>query len=102
MRKCFIFLCLTFLVSSPVFADITQMTAINQLTSPQNINFEDCTKIFGVNQEKLFYLTLASITANRFNIDESQSADGYIMFSVNRNKYLATIAKVCNNSAKNE
>lgn len=66
----------------------------NPLTVSQHIMFENCTKIFGVNQEKLFYLTLASISANRFNIDEIQSANGYIIFSANRNKYLATISKV--------
>ena len=66
----------------------------NPLTVAQNIMFENCTKIFSVNQEKLFYLTLASISANRFNIDEIQSANGYIIFSANRNKYLASIAKV--------
>ena len=46
--------------------------AVNPITVAQNIMFENCTKIFGVNQEKLFYLTLASISANRFNIDEIQ------------------------------
>lgn len=66
----------------------------NPLTVSQNIMFENCTKIFGINQEKLFYLTLASISANRFNIDEIQSANGYIIFSANRNKYLATISKI--------
>lgn len=66
----------------------------NPLTVAQNIMFENCTKIFGVNQEKLFYLTLASISANRFNIDEIQTSNGYIIFSANRNKYLASIAKV--------
>ena len=71
----------------------------NPLTVAQNIMFENCTKIFGVNQEKLFYLTLASISANRFNIDEIQSANGYIIFSANRNKYLASIAKVDKSNA---
>ena len=66
----------------------------NPLTVSQNIMFENCTKIFGINQEKLFYLTLASISANRFNVEEIQSSHGYIIFSVNRNKYLATISKI--------
>lgn len=63
-------------------------------TVSQNISFENCYKIFGVNQEKLFYLTLASISANKFGIEEIQSANGYVIFTANRNKYLATIAKV--------
>ena len=75
-------------------AVVAQKPAPNPLTVSQQIMFENCTKIFGINQEKLFYLTLASISANRFNIDEIQSANGYIIFSVNRNKYLASVAKV--------
>ena len=76
-------------------AQVVQASStVNPLTVAQNIMFENCTKIFSVNQEKLFYLTLASISANRFNIDEIQSANGYIIFSANRNKYLASIAKV--------
>lgn len=66
----------------------------NALIVPQNIDFESCTKIYGINQEKLFYLTLASVGANRFNIEEIQTANGYILFSANRNKYIATIAKI--------
>ena len=85
---------LTLMLSIPVFADVGTTNMVNPATIAQNINFENCTKIFGVNQEKLFYLTLASISANRFNIDEIQSANGYIIFSANRNKYLASIAKV--------
>ena len=77
-----------------IYADEQAQPSVNPLTVAQNINFENCTKIFGINQEKLFYLTLASISANRFNIDEIQSANGYIIFSANRNKYLASIAKI--------
>lgn len=73
---------------------VVQKPAPNPLTVSQQIMFENCTKIFGINQEKLFYLTLASISANRFNIEEIQSSHGYIIFSANRNKYLATISKI--------
>lgn len=64
------------------------------ITVSQNIMFQNCTKIFAVNKEKLFYLTLSSLSANRFAIDEVQTANGYIIFTVNRNKYLATVASV--------
>ena len=70
-----------------------------QATVSQNIPFENCTKIFGVNNEKLFYIALASISANRFNVDEIQSANGYIIFSANRGKYIATVAKVDDKNA---
>ena len=69
------------------------------LTTPQSITFENCTKIFAVDKEKLFYLTLASLSANRFLIDEVQTTNGYVVFSVNHNQYLATIAGVDNSNA---
>lgn len=71
----------------------------NPETTPQNINFENCTKIYSVNQEKLFYLTLSATTANRFKIDEIQTANGYIIFTANRNKYLATVGRVDNTNS---
>lgn len=63
-------------------------------TVAQNVLFQDCTKLFAVNKEKLFYLTLASLSANRFIIDEVQTSNGYVIFTVNKNSYLATIAGV--------
>lgn len=64
------------------------------ITQPQKIEFENCTKMFTVNKEKLFYLTLGAITANKFSIDEIQTQNGYIIFSAVNNKYLATIAGI--------
>ena len=91
----FVFPAISFAEETGQAAQVVQaVSTVNPLTVSQNIMFENCTKIFSVNQEKLFYLTLASISANRFNIDEIQSANGYIIFSANRNKYLASIAKV--------
>ena len=77
-------------------AEVTQQNVQQPLTVPQNIIFEDCTKLFATNKEKLFYLTLASLSANRFLIDEVQTTNGYVIFTVNKNQYLATIAGVDN------
>ena len=73
---------------------VAQPTAAPPITPPQNIAFEACTKMFAVNKEKLFYLTLGAINANRFNIEEIQTQRGYIIFSAVNNKYLATIAGI--------
>ena len=94
MKKYFIILSLFFMPYAAAEEVVIQKPVQNPLTVSQNILFENCTKIFGINQEKLFYLTLASISANRFNIEEIQSSHGYIIFSANRNKYLATISKI--------
>ena len=76
-----------------------QPAAAPPITQPQNIAFEHCTKMFEVNKEKLFYLTLAAVNANRFAIEEIQTSNGYITFIAANNKYLATIAGIdANNS----
>ena len=78
---------------------VVQNQQVLSITQPQNIKFEDCTKMFPVNKEKLFYLTLGAITANEFAVDEIQSNNGYIIFSAANNKYLATVASIdANNS----
>jgi len=79
-------------------ADMVQ-TITPPITQAQNISFENCTKMFGVDKEKLFYLTLGAVSANRFAIEEIQTKNGYVIFSVAKNKYLATIAGIdANNS----
>lgn len=97
MKYCFIIFLLLFSVNS-CFADDLQpnSSAIEQppITQPQNIAFENCTKMFAVNKEKLFYLTLGAITANKFNIEEIQTQDGYIIFSIANNNYLATVSGI--------
>ena len=78
---------------------VSQPAGMQSLTQAQNISFEYCTKMFPVNKEKLFYLTLAAVGANKFSIDEIQTHNGYVIFSAANNKYLATVAGIdANNS----
>lgn len=80
--------------TSPV---LTQTEPIKQATpqvQPQPVDFALCTKTFKMNDEKLFYLTLASVNANRFKIEEIQSKSGYILFSAGKRDYLATIVEI--------
>lgn len=74
--------------------NVEQVQTAPPITQPQNISFQNCTKMFSVNKEKLFYLTLSSISANKFTIDEIQTENGYIIFTAAKNKYLATISGV--------
>ncbi len=101
VKKCLILLMLAF--TMPVYAQEQVQTTgdniITTLVTPQYINYQNCTKIFSADSQKLFLLTLVSIASNRFNIDEIQTSDGYIIFSVNRNKYLATIAGIDNKNS---
>lgn len=88
----------TLLYFQAVYA-VEQSAVYQPLTVSQNIMFENCTKIFPIDSEKLFYLTLTSISANKFKIDEIQTSNGYVIFTVNRNKYLATIGKIDNSNS---
>lgn len=86
---------LTFCVAyAEPIKNVAQPAAAPPITQPQNIAFENCSKMFAINKEKLFYLTLSAITENKFSIDEIQSENGYIIFSAANNKYLATIAGI--------
>ncbi len=72
----------------------TQPVSLSTLVTMQNVPFEDCTRIFKMNAESLFYLTIASINANRFNIDEIQSKTGYILFNAVNKEFLAFVVKL--------
>jgi len=61
---------------------------------PQLVDFSQCNRYFKVDSQKLFYLSLASINANRFTIDEIQSKSGYILFSVLKRQYLASVIAI--------
>lgn len=87
------FLSISF-VNAETAGTITQPAQTNSITQPQNIAFENCSKMFAINKEKLFYLTLSAVTANKFSIDEIQTNNGYIIFSAANKKYLATIAGI--------
>ena len=92
-------LLLTFFLSlNAVLAEPTDIGVQSQvappITQPQNVAFEACSKMFAVNKEKLFYLVLGAITANKFSVDEIQTQNGYIIFSAANNKYLATVAGI--------
>lgn len=58
---------------------------------PQPVDFNACSKTFKMDRQKLFYLTLAGVNANRFKIEEIQSYSGYIVFSVNQKQFLASV-----------
>ena len=93
-----ILLFLTFILTiSLAYANVDSVKTVESqlpITQPQNVSFEACTKMFAVKKEKLFYLTLSSITANKFSVDEIQTQNGYIIFSAANNKYLATVAGI--------
>ncbi|MBR1681494.1 hypothetical protein IJ707_06880 [bacterium] len=68
-------------------------------TVPQIISFEKCTKKYEISVENLYFLTLASINANKFTIDEIQSKNGYILFTAANRQFLASVNRVDPKSA---
>lgn len=69
-------------------------SSLSTLITPQNVAFEDCTRTFNMNSDRLFYLTLAAVNANRFEIKEIQSKTGYVLFSAVGKEFLASIVSI--------
>lgn|SRR5574344_1033808 len=91
IKRGFLIFILFFGLNVPCFAEKTDWGVNLQ---PQFVAINYCNKIFSMDTQKLFYLTLSSISANRFNIDEIQSRSGYVLFSVKDSQFLATVMKV--------
>lgn len=68
--------------------------SLSTLVTPQNVDYNLCTRNYILTPEKLFYMAIASINANRFTIDEIQSKTGYILFTAVGRQYLASVVKV--------
>lgn len=77
----------------PCYSADDQMN-LSTLITAQNVNYENCTKVFNTDNVSLFYLTIAAINANRFTIDEIQSKSGNILFTAVNKQFLANISNV--------
>lgn len=89
----FTFLFIIILAQLPCRADDDAML-LSTLITPQNVNFNICTRTYVLSPEKLFYMSIASANANRFEVEEIQSKTGYILFNAVNKQYLASVVKV--------
>ena len=64
------------------------------LVTPQNVDFKLCTRSYTMPADKLFYISIASAKANKFEINEIQSKTGYILFNAAGKQYLACVMKI--------
>ena len=80
----------------PSYADGEQMS-LSTLITAQNIPYENCYRVFNTDNVSLFFLTLAAINANRFNVDEIQAKSGYILFTAVNKPFIATVVNVNTN-----
>lgn len=96
MKKLGLFLIYLFLFSSCSFAQTVVMTELEAqaLVTPQNIDFSRCTKVFDFPVEKLFYISIAALNANNFEIEELQSKMGYILFKGAGKTFLMSVVRV--------
>jgi len=65
--------------------------SLSTLVTPQNVPFEECTRVFNVDSDNLFFLTVAAINANRFEIREFQAKTGYVLFAAVGKEFLASV-----------
>ena len=92
---CFLGRCCAVGAATPTPAKIaTVQSATTSPVQPQPVDFGVCNKFFKLDNQKLFYLTLAGMNANRFKIDEIQSRSGYILFTIAQRQYLASIINI--------
>ena len=88
----FTFLFVSVLAAVPSYAD--ESLPVSTLITPQNVEFTTCTRTYILPAEKLFYMAIASVNANKFQIEEIQSKTGYILFTAVNKQYLASIVSV--------
>lgn len=90
------------LLLAGIIFSIPQSKAIEQgnlstLIMTQHIKYQDCVRVFGVDNVTLLYLTIAAINANRFQINEIQSKTGNILFTAVNKQFLASVSNVNTN-----
>lgn len=93
--KIFFILFSIFVLSAHVNAE--ESMSLSTLITAQNVKYQDCTRVFNIDNVKLLHLTIAAINANRFSIDEIQSRNGYVLFTAVNKQFLATITNVNTN-----
>jgi len=96
LKYLFISFCIICSSLLPVYS-AGEVMSLSTLITTQNVSFEQCTKVFNTDNTSLFYLTLAAINANRFDVNEIQSKSGYIMFTAVNKQFMANISNVNTN-----
>ena len=72
---------------------------LSTLITTQHNKYQNCVRVFNIDNVTLYYLTIAAINANRFQVDEIQSKAGNILFTAVNKQFLATVSNVNTNQA---
>ena len=73
-------------------AGFSEEPTYQEMVTPRNVAFDECTKSYNMPVDKLYLLSIDSISANRFEIKELQSKMGYVLFRAAGKDFLATSA----------
>lgn len=94
--RVFAIILLLFLTFQTVMAETpTQPTQ----STVGHVSVESCSRRYNTTSEKLFYLTLSALSKYNYQISETQSKSGYILFTANNTSFLASVSKIdANNS----
>ena len=97
IRIFFVIIFSMLLFSGATYSEEEQQSSLSTLITAQNVPYERCYAIYNTDNVSLFFLTLAAINANRFQINEIQSKSGYILFTAVNKQFLASVSNVNTN-----
>ena len=80
------------IMQEPSFAKDELDSSYAQSTSSYT-NYRDCIKLYKLPFSKLFFLALSSAEANKYEILEMQSRNGYIIFKADNREFLLSVMK---------
>lgn len=76
---------------------VGEQMSLSTLITAQNVPFENCYRVYNTDNISLFFLALAAINANRFQVDEIQSKSGYILFTAVNKPFMVEVSNVNTN-----
>ncbi len=92
--------CLTLCIAGIVFLFLSNLAHAQDSmevsyaqTTAAYTNYRDCIRLYKLPFGKLFYLALSSVNANKYEILEMQSRNGYIIFEADGREFLLNVMK---------
>lgn len=90
IKKIILSVFLILFTTIPTIAEEVEISTQEKRTVPYT-NYRDCIKLYKLPFDKLFFLALSSVEANKYEIVEMQSRGGYIIFKAENKEFLITV-----------
>lgn len=97
MERIIVLFFTVFLLIGVCPAQAEETIDLSTLITTQNVKYQDCIRVFNVDNVRLLHLTIAAINANKFKIDEIQSRTGFVLFTAVGKQFLASVSNVNTN-----